>query len=194
MTVIFQKNALNISVIFSIVFRISYKEMMGTEKMEYYPIDLSAILPNFNMQDVQSELKAPWLPEMIFMYIDEGGVQLFQWSDPVLIVDAKKSQVNLLAFSEIQDVIRNYFLENYLWDMHGATNENAPRISRIALTGALLSREVDSKTGNILPVWVVFYTTQTHIRDYCNPSVVCFSAIDGTKVDPFVLWENEDLQ
>ena len=106
MTVIFQKNALNISVIFSVVLRVNYKEMMGTEKMEYYPIDLSAILPNFNMQDVQSELKAPWLPEMIFMYIDEGGVQLFQWSDPVLIVDAKKSQVNELLLLLRENVMR----------------------------------------------------------------------------------------
>ena len=97
---------MKISVIFSIVFRISYKEMMGTEKMEYYPIDLSVILPNFNMQDVQSELKAPWLPEMIFMYIDEGGVQLFQWSDPVLIVDAKKSQVNELLLLLRENVMR----------------------------------------------------------------------------------------
>lgn len=35
MTDIFRKNGLNISVIISIVLRVNYKEMMGTEKIEY---------------------------------------------------------------------------------------------------------------------------------------------------------------
>lgn len=160
----------------------------------YHPIDLSAILPNFNTLTIESGQKAPWLPEMIFMYIDETGVQIFQWSDPILISDEIHSRDKILPFSKLQDAIRNYFRDNYLWDMPGSTAENSPCVFRIVLTGALLSNESDLQSGYILPTWAVFYTTQTHIQDYCNPSVVCFSAIDGTKVDPFVLWKNEDLQ
>lgn len=147
----------------------------------YEPISVASVSNNRNMRNRNFYPKAPWLPEEISMFIDDEGIQLFQWNDPVSIVREEIYKGQTITRDEIQEIIRKHFTENYIGE--AIVDEKAiPKVFKIQLTGAIIP---DEKNGKIIPAWAVFYSTQADNNIYALPAVTFFDARTGNPINPF---------
>ena len=154
----------------------------------YKNMDITEVMPEHRMGRTQTSQMAPWMPEMIFMYVDETGIRMFQWNDPIEIVGAK--QVVGVSFEKIKKNIIEHFGKHYFWDITIGHEDRIPQIKGIKIIGTLLSDGTNhNDCGKIVPTWVVYYTTKEDQECFSDISVVCFSAIDGKYVNPFIMWE-----
>jgi len=149
----------------------------------YTPISIASVSNNRHMMQRDFPPKSPWLPETISMFINGNGIQAFYWGDPIEILYKTEINENLLSFSDMQDIIKEYFFNNYLRETM-INSKRIPKVFKIVLTGAMLSDETNG-SGRIIPTWAVFYTTEAEIENYSLPAVVCFDATTGQPVNPF---------
>lgn len=150
---------------------------------EYIPIDLSRISMPGNMNFEVGEYCAPWSRHELQLFVDEDGIQFFKWKNRLKIEGVIADNIDLLPFSEIQEVARHYIQQGYLGQPM-LSEQDLPTVTQIILTNCLVQDNTNSAYGILMPTWVFYFHTPFYESNYLNPFALFINAIDGNRMDP----------
>ena len=133
----------------------------------------------------RSEDYAPrWYPEALRLYVDENGIQSFEWSRPLEIVETMNENVLLLEFDEIREQITQAIAHGYAYmsEKMGGSGNYAVTVNRIVLTNVLVPMRDTVEYQMLVPAWLVFYQQQMGAAEPLT-AFIAVNAVDGSLVD-----------
>ena len=133
----------------------------------------------------RSEDYAPrWYPEALRLYVDENGIQSFEWSRPLEIVETMNENVLLLEFDEIREQITQAIAHGYAYmsEKMGGSGNYAVTVNRIVLTNVLVPMRDTVEYQMLVPAWVVFYEEDLGLGEPLR-DFIAVNAVDGSLVD-----------
>lgn len=133
----------------------------------------------------RSEDYAPrWYPEALRLYVDENGIQSFEWSRPLEIVETMNENVLLLEFDEIREQITQAIAHGYAYmsEKMGGSGNYAVTVNRIVLTNVLVPMRDTVEYQMLVPAWVVFYQQQMGAAEPLT-AFIAVNAVDGSTID-----------
>ena len=124
-----------------------------------------------------------WFPEFARIYVDENGVQSFEWRNPLEIVETMNENVLLLEFDEIREQITQAIEHGYAYmsELMGG-GENTVTVDRILLTNVLVPMRDTVEYQMLVPAWVVFYEEDLGLGEPLR-DFIAVNAVDGSLVD-----------
>ena len=141
------------------------------------------------------------LPETMLLYVTENGVEWMEWERPYQIKERLNENVELLPFSEIEEIAIRYFQIGHAW-IEQPLYEGF-LVSSATLT-VLPQRLKDDQGLVLMPVWVlqmdVYGTHKDRTIDTTvkplyidRPYLLLINAIDGSRVSlPMdIIWTEE---
>ncbi len=133
----------------------------------------------------RSEDYAPrWYPEALRLYVDENGIQSFEWSRPLEIVETMNENVLLLEFDEIREQITQAIAHGYAYmsEKMGGSGNYAVTVNRIVLTNVLVPMRDTVDYQMLVPAWLVFYQQQMGAAEPLT-AFIAVNAVDGSTID-----------
>ena len=133
----------------------------------------------------RSEDYAPrWYPEALRLYVDENGIQSFEWSRPLEIVETMNENVLLLEFDEIREQITQAIAHGYAYmsEKMGGSGNYAVTVNRIVLTNVLVPMRDTVEYQMLVPAWLVFYQQQMGAAEPLT-AFIAVNAVDGSTID-----------
>ena len=133
----------------------------------------------------RSEDYAPrWYPEALRLYVDENGIQSFEWSRPLEIVETMNENVLLLEFDEIREQITQAIAHGYAYmsEKMGGSGNYAVTVNRIVLTNVLVPMLDTVEYQMLVPAWLVFYQQQMGAAEPLT-AFIAVNAVDGSTID-----------
>lgn len=122
-------------------------------------------------------------PEELKMYVTEKGIEYMQWANPCTLLMAVNENVSLLSFEEVQDCVRNYMQWGFAQAAEGGRSDfDRIVVKRMVLTSALAHVKEDPETGYRVPVWAIFYLSDTEEKMGYPESVLLVNALDGSLI------------
>lgn len=131
---------------------------------------------------------SPWLYEKIHIFIDDGGIAMFEYNSPQIVEETEVAAATLLPFSEIQAIFEKMIVivdNEYDTSDEGVTCEYY--IDHITLGLMRLTEKDVGSQGLIIPVWDFFghsvdsYGITRGTSGYI--SLLTINAIDGSIID-----------
>ena len=133
----------------------------------------------------RSEDYAPrWYPEVVYLFVDENGVQKLEWRNPLEIVETMNENVLLLEFDEIREQITQA-IENgysYVSERLGGNGNYVVTVNRIVLTNVLAPMRDTVEYQMLVPAWFVFYQQQMGAAEPLT-AFIAVNAVDGSTID-----------
>ncbi len=147
----------------------------------------------------------PWPDECLLIGVDDKGINRFEWTAPIKVVDTLSESATLLPF---EDIIRIFKDQAKVRDVWKDDNSNICKrdiiINKIVLGFAKVPRENAFNQGLLVPAWDFFgYRIDTYTQQepggypldknnqYINKafmnSYISINAIDGSIVDRVIL-------
>ena len=119
----------------------------------------------------------PWRQEYIFLFINEDGVQVMNWSDRKSIEMIPNENVLLMPFDHVQQSIRSLLQ----YGLSG--NENNPvTIHKIVLGNAIQQVPNQKDEAFIIPTWIVYLYSEAEHQGSNDLRIMLVNALDGTFV------------
>ena len=138
--------------------------------------------------EYQPSYTAPWLPERLEIYVDENGVQKFNYQSRIVERSVLNGSVQLLSFEEIKERAAKqlFYKTGSMLDYCDIMQIN---IDRVVLGGALINKKNEPGVGMLVPAWHLFYTKDGTINGAPlsddNVEVMVLNAIDGSVIETF---------
>lgn len=131
--------------------------------------------------------------ESIAMFVDEEGVQYFQWGCPFEITQELTADVEILPFEQMQQIILQTLHNCLAWngeepeeDPYAILKEGANEyiVRRVALGSANVApRDAEEGTLWNVPVWFVEFADEISYQAGDPTTMIAFNAVDGSIVD-----------
>ncbi len=124
-----------------------------------------------------------WPYEYIRIYVDENGIQSFDWENPTEVVKEMNSNVPIIGFDDAKERIRQYMKFAFAKRTEGREIlEQHITMNKIVLTNVLAPIKDEPDYHMFVPAWVVYYD-QVDGLGQSNTSVLALNAIDGSNID-----------
>ncbi|HWP22268.1 MAG TPA: DUF6034 family protein [Candidatus Cryosericum sp.] len=134
----------------------------------------------FSTEDSYAET---WQPTMITVYVDNSGVELFCWSNPLDQTGIANANARLIPFEDVQEAIRKLLKYALSWTDSQTNTDSQMQVtvSRVVLSNCIQPIKDDATHAYLLPAWIVFLTSD-YYQD--NPQVTVFAvnALDGSLI------------
>lgn len=154
----------------------------------YIPLNLTDYADSI-YRKVTAEYAAPWSLESLQMYIDENGLQLLDWSNPLKITQTVDKNIALLDFSDIQLRIKQQLENEWSW-IEGEITYYDPSqtVYHVALSYSLQPQNDHLDMAMLVPTWFVFYKLSVRLDDDgLRSDLLALNAVDGSVVSPIPL-------
>lgn len=124
-----------------------------------------------------------WQPTMITIYVDNAGVELFCWSNPLDQVGLANANANLIPFQDAQEAIRNLLKYALSWTDSRTDTDSQMQVtvSRVVLSNCIQPMKDDSAHSYLLPAWVVFLSSN-YYQNSSQVAVFAVNALDGSLI------------
>lgn len=119
----------------------------------------------------------PWRQEYIFLFINEDGVQVMNWSDRKSIEMIPNENVLLMPFDQVQQSIRSLLQ----YGLSGNGN-NPVTIHKIVLSNAIQQVPNQKDEAFIIPTWIVYLYSEVEHQGSNDLRIMLVNALDGTFV------------
>ena len=133
----------------------------------------------------RSEDYAPrWYPEVVYLFVDENGVQKLEWRNPLEIVETMNENVLLLEFDEIRGQITQAIEHGYAYmsEKMGGSRQHEVTVTSIVLTNVLVPMRDTVEYQMLVPAWLVFYQQQMGAAEPLT-AFIAVNAVDGSTID-----------
>lgn len=124
--------------------------------------------------------------ETLQIFVDEEGIQLITWMNPITIEETVAKDIELLPFEQIQDIFVQTLKNGLSWAAERPTSNGELNPTRIArVEKCILAYEYIQEKDNMgkylaVPTW--FFSYRTGIGDNALPVYITISAVDGTRI------------
>ncbi len=148
------------------------------------PIDLQTLSKNtvLDLTDACTYTLI-WSPEQLTVFVDATGIRAFYWDYATRVSSVVNSNVQLLPFQNIQQIIRDTIKYGLSWTESSSNIADEVLITRIVLTYCTQKAKDQAVTeAYYAPVWIVFVTTDAEKQLGIAPGIIAISAIDGSIV------------
>lgn len=148
-----------------------------------FPIDYAEYLGSFLAYD-NNEYVAPLQYERIVFFVDESGIQHFDWTNPSEIIEISHSNIKTITAKELKDRILAAFKIGIAWFGENQPNEiYSCSVVDLKLTNCIYPVK-DSKNQEFyfIPVWTVKLIQD--INGFKQDGILCISAGDGAFINP----------
>ena len=147
------------------------------------PFDSASVSPYCMKFQDDEEYAASWPQETISVFLDENGIQFFNWENPCNIVEEVNANVELLSFEDIYKRATDLIKQGFAWiDEPGTICEDF-YITRVLLTNCAVQIKDDIQTSYWIPTWVFVYQHESTLDNSVVPGYIAVNAIDGSRVE-----------
>ena len=121
------------------------------------PIAKLAGSPTNNPTNQMDEFSIPWYYETLEIYVDNDGIAMVSWQDPIKELETIQANSALLAFSDVTDIFDQMMKTTYEPFLTELFEDNITldiEVSEIELTMLRIREQGGSQTeGLVIPVW-----------------------------------------
>lgn len=124
--------------------------------------------------------------EKLQVFVDENGIQMITWTNPITIEETVANDIELLPFEKIQDIFVQTLKNGLSWAAEHPTSNgelNPTRIGRVekVIFAYAHIQEKDNADKHLaVPTW--FFTYRTGEGDNIAPVYIAINAVDGTRI------------
>lgn len=124
--------------------------------------------------------------EELQIFVDENGVQLITWLNPIVVEETVTNSIEIMSFADIQNIFVQTMKNGLRWaEEHPTSNGelNPTRIGRVqksVLAYAYIQEKDNVDKYLAVPTW--FFTYRTSESDNIVPVYIAINAVDGTRI------------